>query len=54
MGYIVFAATTPATTWWLGFTVDAINSENFEEFRVLSPVLCLIIVIVRGIRRLLW
>ena len=49
MGYIVFAATTPATTWWLGFTVDAINSVNFEEFRVLSPLLCLIIVIVRGI-----
>ena len=49
MGYIVFAATTPATTWWLGFTVDAINSENFEEFRVLSPLLCLTIVIVRGI-----
>ena len=49
IGYIVFAATTPATTWWLGFTVDAINSENFEEFRVLSPLLCLTIVIVRGI-----
>ena len=49
VGYIVFAATTPATTWWLGFTVDAINSENFETLRVISPLLCLIIVIVRGI-----
>ncbi len=31
VGYVVFAATTPATTWWLGFTVDAINSENLKN-----------------------
>ena len=48
-GYIVFAATTPATTWWLGFTVDAINSENYETLRIISPLLCLSIVVVRGI-----
>ena len=48
IGYIVFAATTPATTWWLGFTVDAINSENFGTLRIISPLLCLIIVIFRG------
>ena len=49
VGYVVFAATTPATTWWLGFTVDAINSENFETLRIISPLLCLIIVVVRGV-----
>ena len=48
-GYIFFAATTPATTWWLGFTVDAINSENYETLRVVSPLLCLFIVIIRGV-----
>ena len=46
LGYIIFAATTPATTWWLGMTVDAINSENFEELRIISPLLCVLIVIV--------
>ena len=49
LGYLIFALTTPATTWWLGFTVDAINSENYEELRILSPLLCLLIVITRGI-----
>ena len=48
-GYIIFAVTTPATTWWLGFTVDAISSENYETLRIVSPVLCLLIVLVRGI-----
>ena len=49
IGYIIFAATTPATTWWLGFTVDAITAENYEELRILSPLLCIAIVVVRGI-----
>ena len=49
IGYIIFAITTPATTWWLGFTVDAISSENYETLRIVSPVLCLLIVLVRGI-----
>lgn len=48
LGYIIFAATTPATTWWLGLTVDAISSENYEELRIISPLLCILIVIVRG------
>ena len=39
IGYIIFAATTPATTWWVGFTVDAITAENYEELRILSPLL---------------
>ena len=42
IGYIIFAVTTPATTWWLGFTVDAISSENYETLRIVSPVLCLL------------
>ena len=49
IGYLIFAATTPATTWWLGLTVDAINAENYEELRILSPLLCIAIVVVRGI-----
>ena len=49
LGYLIFAITTPATTWWLGFTVDAINSENYEELRIISPLLCILIVIIRGI-----
>ncbi len=49
LGYIIFALTTPATTEWLGWTLDAITSENFEQARILSPILCVAIVIVRGI-----
>ncbi|MDA1370058.1 MAG: lipid A export permease/ATP-binding protein MsbA [Proteobacteria bacterium] len=49
IGYIIFAATTPATTWWLGMTVDAINAENYAELRIISPLICIAIVIVRGI-----
>jgi subfamily B ATP-binding cassette protein MsbA len=49
LGYLVFATTSPATTYWLGWTVDAINAENFAEVRVLSPILCVVIVLVRGI-----
>lgn len=48
LGYVIFAATTPATTWWLGLTVDAISSENYEELRIISPLLCILIVSVRG------
>ena len=49
IGYIIFAATTPATTWWLGMTVDAISAENYAELRIISPLICIAIVIVRGI-----
>ena len=48
-GYIIFAATTPATTWWLGLTVDAITAENYDELRIISPLLCIAIVLIRGI-----
>lgn len=49
VGYIIFATTSVATAQWLGWTVDAIEAENFEQLRILSPVLCVLIVLVRGI-----
>ncbi|MGI9251713.1 MAG: lipid A export permease/ATP-binding protein MsbA [Pseudohongiellaceae bacterium] len=49
LGFIIFAGTTPAGAWWLGWTFDAIDAENFSEFRILSPLLCVAIVVVRGI-----
>lgn len=49
LGYIIFAASSVATAEWLGWTVDAIEAENFEELRILSPILCVLIVVVRGI-----
>lgn len=49
IGYLIFAMTTPATTWWLGWTVDAITAENYGEVRLLSPLICIGIVLVRGI-----
>ncbi|MEX2131059.1 MAG: lipid A export permease/ATP-binding protein MsbA [Pseudohongiellaceae bacterium] len=48
LGYIIFAATSVATAEWLGWTVDAIESENYAQLRILSPILCVLIVIVRG------
>ena len=49
MGYAVFAASSVATAEWLGWTVDAIESENYADLRILSPLLCVLIVVVRGI-----
>lgn len=49
VGFIIFALTTPATSVWLGWTVDAINAENYGELRILSPLLCILIVLVRGL-----
>jgi ATP-binding cassette, subfamily B, bacterial MsbA len=49
LGFIIFAATGPATTEWLGWTVDAIDQGNYADIRVLSPVICVLIVLVRGI-----
>ena len=48
-GYLIFSAMTPAAAWWLGMTVDAINAENYGDLRILSPLLCVGIVLVRGI-----
>lgn len=49
IGYLIFAATSPATSAWLGWTVDAINRQDYAELRVISPILCVAIVLVRGI-----
>lgn len=49
LGYLIFAASTPAATWWLGWTVDAISAENFEDLRLLSPLLCVAIAFGRGV-----
>ena len=48
-GFIVFAATGPAATQWLGWTLDSINSANYQQARLLSPLLCMLIALVRGI-----
>ncbi|MFT4861229.1 MAG: subfamily B ATP-binding cassette protein MsbA [Pseudohongiellaceae bacterium] len=49
VGFIVFAATAPAANAWLGWTVDAIEAENYTDLRILSPLVLIAIVIVRGI-----
>lgn len=49
LGYIIFAASSVATAEWLGWTVDAIESENYAQLRILSPILCVLIVLVRGV-----
>lgn len=48
-GYILYAATGPATAAWLGWTVDAINRQDYADLRLISPILCVGIVLVRGI-----
>ncbi len=48
-GYVVFAASTPAATWWLGWTLDAVNSESYGDVRTLSPLLCIGIALMRGL-----
>ncbi len=49
IGFIIFAATAPAANAWLGWTVDAIESENYNDLRILSPLVFIAIVVVRGI-----
>uniref|UniRef100_A0A2A5AU97 Lipid A export permease/ATP-binding protein MsbA n=1 Tax=SAR86 cluster bacterium TaxID=2030880 RepID=A0A2A5AU97_9GAMM len=49
IGYILFAVTSPLTTIWLGWTIDAITAENYDELRILSPLLCVGIVLMRGL-----
>lgn len=49
VGYIIFAFTSPAATWWLGWTVDAITAGDFESLRILSPLAFIAIAAVRGI-----
>ena len=49
LGYIIFALTAPAATWWLGWTVDAIAAEDYEALRILSPLAFIGLAAVRGI-----
>lgn len=48
-GYIIFALTVPAATWWLGWTVDAIAAEDYAALRVLSPLAFIGLAAVRGL-----
>ena len=49
IGFVIFAASGPAATQWLGWTLDSINSENYEEARILSPLFCIAIAFTRGL-----
>jgi subfamily B ATP-binding cassette protein MsbA len=49
LGYVIFALTVPAATWWLGWTVDAIAAEDYEALRVLSPLAFIGLAAVRGL-----
>lgn len=48
MGFMIFSATNVATAQWLGWTVDQVQQANTDA-RYLSPLLCVVIVIIRGI-----
>ncbi len=48
LGYIIFALTAPAATWWLGWTVDAITTGEYEALRILSPLAFIGLAAVRG------
>jgi len=48
IGYAIFSATGVATAEWLGWTVDQVASNN-PDARIISPLLCVAIVIMRGI-----
>jgi subfamily B ATP-binding cassette protein MsbA len=49
LGYIIFALTAPAATWWLGWTIDAIAAEDYEALRILSPLAFIGLAAVRGL-----
>ncbi len=48
LGYAIFASTSPATAAWLGWTIDQVEAQNADA-RIISPILCVLIVLVRGI-----
>lgn len=49
LGYIIFALTAPAATWWLGWTVDAITEQDYEALRILSPLALIALAAIRGL-----
>lgn len=48
LGYLLFASTNVAAAKWLGWTIDAIE-RNDIEWRLISPILCVLIALFRGI-----
>ncbi len=48
LGYIIFSITGVATAEWLGWTIDQVTAKN-PDARIISPLLCVGIVVVRGI-----
>jgi subfamily B ATP-binding cassette protein MsbA len=48
LGYIIFSITGVATAEWLGWTIDQVTAKN-PDARIISPLLCVAIVVVRGI-----
>lgn len=48
LGYVIYAASQAAVAPWLGWTIDQVEARS-PEGRILSPVLCVLIVVVRGI-----
>lgn len=48
LGYIIYAASQAAVAPWLGWTIDQVEARSAEG-RLLSPILCVLIVVVRGI-----
>ena len=49
LGYAIFATSGVAVAEWLGATLDAINGGDLDYWRVMSPLLCVALVVVRGI-----
>lgn len=48
LGYVIFSITGVATAEWLGWTIDQVTARN-PDARIISPLLCVLIVVVRGI-----
>ena len=48
LGYMIYAASQAAVAPWLGWTIDQVEARSAEG-RILSPILCVLIVVVRGI-----
>lgn len=48
LGYVIFSITGVATAEWLGWTIDQVTAKN-PDARIISPLLCVGIVVVRGI-----